>query len=594
MIKRAYKTELDPTAEQRRSLARHVAGARVAHNWVLECWIEHEVARAIALGLRASVGQDGKGGETACAIGYALAALVRGEPVKVRMPKGEPQRYRYRAPSGVLIPDFRASTIDWYSRLAYARKEQPERFGWLDELSAFAVREAVLDVSDGWKHFFEHLKAGRYERAGRPKFRSARARRYHADQPDPIRITDRAVKIPGVGWVRFKERGYLPSTEEKSHRFPGGGKAFGLGLSESDGRWFASLRCEVPNPLPRKRGPGRHLREHPTPRVQGRRVGIEVGVRVLASAYDGERSTTLVEDGLRDDDRIESLERRRKLWERRMARRWKPGSRTREQSAGWKEAARRVAHYHRLIVNVRDDRVGKVVRKIVDSGAEVAALREPSIAAMLDRRTASDPRTRNALAPVVHGARMGDLRRRVEYKMPWAGGRVELVDRFEPTSKRCSECGTVRETPPGYPDFICRACGHREDRDDANSPKNLHDQGTASADPEASPRSAGSKPPQGDNGRRKRTARTDDGKPPRVTAPHRLGNRARPGALHSVQSIESHHDMTLERCSDARSADESNPVVTARPDAAESDRSQTAPQISESSSVLRSGSGGIS
>jgi putative transposase len=493
-----------------------------------------------------------------------------------------------------MIPDFRGSAIDWYARLVVVRKEQPERFGWLDDVSSFAVREAVLDVTDGWKHFFEHLKAGRYERAGRPRFRSRRAARYHADQPDPIRVTDRAIKIPGVGWVRLKERGYLPKTADDSHRFPGGGKAYGLGLSEVDGRWYVSLRCEVPKAFSQKRGPGRALREHAVPRIPGRRVGVEVGVRVLGATYDGESSATLVAPGLRDDARIARFERLRKLWERRMARRWKPGVKTRDQSAGWKEASRKVAHYHARLVHVRDDVCGKFVRKVVDTGADVAVLREPSIAAMLDRRQASDARKRNALAPSVHGARMGEIRQRLEYKMEWAGGKVELAPRFEPTSKRCSECGVVRETDPAYPNFLCPACGHVEDRDDANSPKNLYNQRAASADPEADPRSAGLKPPKGDNGRGKRMARAKVEQSTNVTAPHRPGNRARPGALHSVQPNESHHDITLERLGDDDEQDESIPLDTATVSADEGNRSQSSSQVGVTASALRDSSGAIS
>lgn len=63
MIQRAYKTELDPTVEQRRALAQHVSAARVAHNWVLEQWRAHDAARAIARGARALAGLDTRGGE---------------------------------------------------------------------------------------------------------------------------------------------------------------------------------------------------------------------------------------------------------------------------------------------------------------------------------------------------------------------------------------------------------------------------------------------------------------------------------------------------------------------------------------------------
>lgn len=592
MIKRAYKTELDPTDDQRAALARHVAGARVAHNWVLEQWRAFDLARAVANGSRALRGNDARGGEAACWLGYGLAALHHGVLVRARTPKGEPQRYRHHPVPGVQIPDFRPGTIDWYSQLAHVRGEQPERFGWLEELSAFAVREAVLDVADGWKHFFEHLKAGRYERAGEPKFRGRRHASYHADQPDPIRTTDRAVKIPGVGWVRLKERGYLPATEEKSHRFVHGGKAFGLGLSERDGRWYVALRCEVPERSPQARGPGRALRDRPTPRIPGRRMGVENGVRVLAVGYDGDALDVVAEDGLRDDPRILKLIMLRNRWERRMARRWKNGVRTLDQSRGWSEARARVAHYHARITDLRDDRVGKVVRKIVDRGAETILLREPHVAKLLDRRTASDAGARNALAPAVHGARMGDLRERLEYKQKWAGGKVELVEKFEPVTKRCSACGVVREASPGYPTFVCSACGHREDRDDVNAPRNLHDYSGGSSSGMDPPRNAGDKPSSnGGNGRRNRTARREG--QPSSTAPDCPGNQARPGvpAQGGANAANHHADSERGRRSGAETGSEQFRSDAAFPKPTIGDPSHTDSQVSDLSIGLRDGAG---
>jgi putative transposase len=580
MIKRAYKTELDPTLEQRRALAQHVSGARVAHNWVLEQWRTLDWTRAIANGMRALVGNDARGGEAACWFGYGLAALHSGGLVKARTLKGETQRYRYRPVPGVQIPDFRPSVIDWYSQLVYVREEQPERFGWLSDISAFAVREAVLDVSAGWKHFFENLKAGRYEKAGEPKFRNRRHTSYHADQPDPIRVTDRAVKIPGIGWVRLKERRYLPATEEKSHRFPYGGKAFGIGISERDGRWYVALRCEVPEQAPQARGAGRALRERPTPRVSGRRMGVENGVRVLAVGYDGDSSNVISEEGLRDDSRIKKLEMIRHRWERRMSRRWKNG--TSRQSRGWQEARARVAHYHARIVALRDDRVGKFVRKIVDRGAEIILLREPHVAALLDRRTAPDPAVRNRLAKDLQGARMGDLGERLKYKQKWAGGDVELVDKFDPVTRRCSVCGVVRETSPGYPTFVCRSCGHTEDRDCANAPRNLHDY-------------SGSNPGDGMPAERGREAdKSAKGRSNRKgSAPDRLGNQVRPGAPVSDGAIDtdSHLASERERRSGAKIGSEQYRLDTASPKPSIGDRSQTDSQVLDLSIDLRASSG---
>jgi putative transposase len=422
-------------------------------------------SRAIARFARAMAGYDWAGGEAAAFLGAGLAALTSGEIVVCKKVDGV-ARYRYRLPDGVSPPDVTPRGPSIHAALVQA-KDDIEELGWLGTVSSYVVREAVGDVDNGWKLFFEHLKQGRYERAGVPRFRSSRERRYHADQPGGYRVRADAVKLPGIGWVRLKEKGYIPITQEKSHHFLCGGKICGGGITERDGRWFVALRCEVPRPSAQKRAPGRALRDRPVPRVKGLVVGADSGVRETVVTSEGQRF-----EGFRSDERLKALERRLKLWERRKERRYRKGKPRSEQSAGWKEAVRWVGHYHLKVAQLQDDRLGKIVRAVVDTGAERIVVRGPQVHGMLSRNVAPNAGKRSALAPELHRARMGDFSRRVQYKVAWAGGEcIEASVDFEST-KICSACGTKRETDPGYSGWTCKACGAEHEREQ-NSARNL-------------------------------------------------------------------------------------------------------------------------
>jgi len=593
---RAFQTELDPTVAERRLLGRHVAAARVSHNWALERWNSLQCPRAIVRGLRALAGLDVKGGEAANMLGVFLRALVFGTPVAVRTPKGAARRYRYKPPEP---PDVDVSPNGPSIHASLVReKNNAQDLAWLGEVSAFAVREAVEDVADGWKHFFEHLKAGRFDKAGPPQFRKARDRHYHVDQPDPIRVTDRAVKIPGVGWVRLKERGYLPPTRADSHALVGGGKCVGLGISERDGRWYVSLRAHVPRPMPQKRAPGRAKRDAPVPRNPNLTLGVEVGVRSLVTLSTGAHFA-----GLREDERIIAATRRLHLWQRRQERRWQRGKSRREQSAGWREAVRWVGHYHAQLTDLRADLTGKAVRAIVDTGAAVIVMREPATAKMLARRHASEPRTRNALAPAVHAARMGDVLRRVGYKQKWAGGQLVEVPVAEPVTRRCNKCGAVRDTEPAYPDFHCTACGHREERDD-NAAANLKDY--PGRNPGADPGRSGPDSPSAhtEGVTAGGTAGTASGESPghgsgrkaRERASLGPGNRPRAGARLTAQADQPltspRYDGALrEHRGDAPEQSQGNHTPAAPVPADDGDRSQTVSQPRERTAELRGVSG---
>lgn len=54
----------------------------------------------------------------------------------------------------------------------------------------------------------------------------------------------------------------------------------------------------------------------------------------------------------------------------------------------------------------------------------------------------------HALAGAISDVGMGEFRRQIEYKAAWYGRTVEVIDRFAPTSKTCSECGVVQDKMP--------------------------------------------------------------------------------------------------------------------------------------------------
>lgn len=476
MTLKAFKTELDPTVEQRKALARHVGCARVAHNWALRRWKQLSDARGVTY-LQCLYGHDPVRAQQALAIGTFLYALTSGEPVLVR----KKRKFRAPIPPGPVADQLPSAF--WVHEQLTAEKNRPDSdLAWLKEVSAFAVREAVGDVGRGYQAFFRRLKkhsVGDHSECqpkrrgtgcslGEPRFRKATERSWHADQGSALRVSDGAVKIPSVGWVRVKERGYIPATENGSHKLVGGGKLCGLGCSEHGGRWYVAVRCDV--------------HEKPPKRRIGGTVGVDTGVLYLAVT-----STGLRFPGLETDKKLVALERRRKLWERRMARRWRTpaelglpahprGAVIAAQSAGWHEARREVAKYHRRVVEVRNDRVGKAVAAILRTGAERVVVRGQPVTRMLARDGSDADRTRNALAPRIHAARMGDLASRLEYKMKWLGGECVRAPSEYPSTRRCHACGHVRDSDPGYPTWICDGCGAVLDRE-LNSALNLKDYG---------------------------------------------------------------------------------------------------------------------
>ena len=61
---------------------------------------------------------------------------------------------------------------------------------------------------------------------------------------------------------------------------------------------------------------------------------------------------------------------------------------------------------------------------------------------------------------------LGEIRRQIEYKSLWYGRQVIIIDRWAPTSKRCSECGFLfKEMALSIREWNCPECGANHDRD---------------------------------------------------------------------------------------------------------------------------------
>ncbi|MEH2134534.1 MAG: zinc ribbon domain-containing protein [Nostoc sp.] len=76
------------------------------------------------------------------------------------------------------------------------------------------------------------------------------------------------------------------------------------------------------------------------------------------------------------------------------------------------------------------------------------------------------------LASAVSNNCFYEIRRQLTYKQPFYATRVELVDRWFPSSKMCSCCGHIQPMTLSERVYNCGNCGNIQDRDE-NASVNL-------------------------------------------------------------------------------------------------------------------------
>lgn len=127
-----------------------------------------------------------------------------------------------------------------------------------------------------------------------------------------------------------------------------------------------------------------------------------------------------------------------------------PGSNRRTQ------AKDKVARIHAHVASQRQDSLHKLTAYLASKYSEIS-IEDLNIAGM----------TKNhALAKSVMDASFGEFRRQLEYKTTRTGSKLNIVDRWYPSSKTCSGCGRVKtKLSLSERTYRCEHCGLVIDRD---------------------------------------------------------------------------------------------------------------------------------
>ena len=203
----------------------------------------------------------------------------------------------------------------------------------------------------------------------------------------------------------------LPPLAEADRLENGSARILSATVSRTAQRWHVSFTVEVDRAIPQR---------HPRP---GTAIGIDLGVKALITGAE-ETGTVITVPGPRP--LAAGL--------RRLRRASRAHARTRPGSAGRRKAAARLARLHARIANLRGDALHKATSMLA-ARYETVMAEDLNVAGM----------TRNRhLARALSDQGFGTARRMLAYKTGWNGGTFVLADRWYPSSKTCSGCGTVK------------------------------------------------------------------------------------------------------------------------------------------------------
>jgi putative transposase len=180
------------------------------------------------------------------------------------------------------------------------------------------------------------------------------------------------------------------------------------------------------------------------------RLGVDAGLSNLVTTYDGTGY-----EQFEPPQPLRKAQKRLRRAQRTLSRREKGSSRRRA-------AARRVQTIHRRVRQVRSDVLHQLSHRLTTKAdalvVETLDVRAMSRALRLGRSVAD--------------AALGTLLRLLAYKADWRGHSLTTANRWFPSTKLCSGCGTKHPMPLSQRVMRC-GCGNIMDRDQ-NAAVNLY------------------------------------------------------------------------------------------------------------------------
>ena len=352
---------------------------------------------------------------------------------------------------------------DGVLRKEFTQFKKTEEGMWLNKISNNVTKQAIKDCCIAFQNFFrEYKKTGikyskkkveHFARIGKqltvydmkchPKFKSKKRSipKFYQD-PYKIQFTETHMKVEGfavskkrnkqkLNWIKLAEQGRIPSDVKYSDP-----------RIKFDGEhWWLTVGIEITE-----------IGQKKTIKNEG--IGIDLGIKDLAICSDG---TT--EKNINKSKKVKKLEQKKRRLQRSISRKYEKNKKGECycKTKNIENSEEKLLKINHRLTNLRQEYVHQITTKIMK--------REPSFICIEDLNVKGMMKNKH-LSKAVQQQGFGEFRRQLEYKCAWKGISLVIADRFYPSSKLCSCCGTIKkDLKLSDRIYRCNQCGLVIDRD---------------------------------------------------------------------------------------------------------------------------------
>ena len=310
-----------------------------------------------------------------------------------------------------------------------------EKF-WIKEVSSKSVKQSLENANTAFQKFFK--KQSKYPKFKKKSKKDVSMYFVKTDAKSFIYCERHRIKIPTLGWVKLKEKGYIP-TLNKGYIIKSGN------VSIKADRYYVSVLIEFPDTIIQQDFTGG--------------IGIDLGLKDFAILSNGKAYKNI-----NKSKSIKDLEKRLKREQRCLSRKYKNHKKGESTKNIYKQILK-VQKLHRRLSNTRSDYINKVINEIVRTKPSYITIEDLNVKGMMKNKH---------LSKAIYQQKFSEFVNKLKVKCMLNGIELRQVDRFYPSSKLCHNCGCVNKDLKLSDRVFKCDCGYIEDRD-FNASLNLRD-----------------------------------------------------------------------------------------------------------------------
>lgn len=318
-------------------------------------------------------------------------------------------------------------------RKEFTQLKKTEEYFWLNEVSNNVTKQAIKDACNAYKNFFKGYSKF-------PKFKSCKhsVPSFYQDNVK-INFTETHVKVEGfttskrknkqkINWIRLAEHNRIPTDCKYTNP-----------RIKYDGlNWWLTVGIEY---------------EDSTAIPSNDGIGIDLGIKDLAICSDGAKYKNI-----NKSQKVKKLEKQKRRLQRSISRSYeknkKGESYCKTNNVIKKEKLLLTLNYR--LTNIRKNYLNQTTSEIVNRKPRFICIEDLNVSGMMKNRH---------LSKVVQQQGFYEFRRQIEYKSAWNNIPVIIADRFFPSSKLCSCCGSIKKDLKLSDRIYKCECGNVIDRD---------------------------------------------------------------------------------------------------------------------------------